>query len=110
LSRNLGLQFGIGAGGADAALNFHLTSDKDKDLYFSFAAVYLPVVDHLVLPTISFGSRWYFGSKADNGLIFEVGSAYTFREGSREVFGDEITLEKNTVYPRVAIGIVFKLD
>lgn len=110
LSSNLGVQFGIGTGGTDLGLNLHLTSDKDKDLYFSFAAAYLPVFDHLVMPVVSFGSRWYFGASANPGFTFELGSAYAFKEGSAEFMDEEYTIDKNQLLPRLALGVVFKLD
>ncbi len=108
-NRAVGGRFGLGLGGVEAGLNFHLTSDLRKDLYFGATAVYLPVFDHLVSPFLFFGMRYFFGESARSGVGFEIGSGYNFVDRSPELFDGEIDLDKNMILPRFSLGAVFKL-
>jgi|GEM_PF-5169625 len=105
----LGLQAGVGAAGINAGLNFHVASDMKKDLYFSGLAVYLPSFDHLVMPSIAFGMRWYLGPAYRVGLDFALGTMIVLKDADMEVGDRRLLLEKDRILPRLSLGLAFKL-
>ncbi|MBD3391709.1 MAG: hypothetical protein GF418_06585 [Chitinivibrionales bacterium] len=109
LSYLLGMQIGLGASGINAGANFHVASDMKKDMFFSALAIYLPGFEHLVMPSLSFATRWYFGSEYRVGLSAGVGIAMALKNAENEVLDRTYTLDEGTVLPRVAIGVAFKL-
>jgi hypothetical protein len=109
LSRAVGLQAGIGLTGIDLGMNFHLTSDLRKDIYFSVIGVYVPIIDNLVAPGAAFGLRRYFGEKARAGIGLELGFLLTFKDYSPGILDDVFTFDKNQVIPRIGLGATFKL-
>jgi hypothetical protein len=108
-NRAVGGRVGLGLGGVEAGLNFHLTSDMRKDLFFAATVAYLPALDHLTTPILGFGMRWYWGPNARTGVGVEIGSGYNFVDRSPEFFDGELDVAKHTVLPRIALGVVFKL-
>jgi hypothetical protein len=109
LSYVVGAQAGIGLGGADVGVNFHITSDMYKDLFFSLQAVYWPLFDHLLMPSITFASRWYMGTDKRVGFMLEFGSAVALREVSAELGSRTIRIRENQVLPRIGLAATFKL-
>jgi hypothetical protein len=110
MSYNWGLQLGLGVGGANAALNLHLTSDATKDLYFSGGMIYWPWIHHLFLPQLGFGMRWFPAASHDVGIAFEMGSAFALKSVSREIRDRTIEIEEYQFVPRAALGVVFRLE
>jgi len=109
LSRAIGVKFGVGIPGADVGFNVHLASDLRKDLYFSFTGIYEPALENLFMPAAEFGMRWYIGRAARVGIGIEAGTAVSFQEVEKDLFGELITIKKNQAIPIVALGVVFKL-
>jgi hypothetical protein len=109
LSYLFGLQAGIGLGGFDAGANLHVTSDMNKDIYFSVIAICLPTFEGLIMPSLSFGARFYLSQDKRIGISGELGSAYSFRDVSMDLMGKNLPIQKGQAIPKISIAAVFKV-
>ncbi|MBD3314215.1 MAG: hypothetical protein GF344_00380 [Chitinivibrionales bacterium] len=109
LSYAVGVQAGVGLGGADVGLNFHVASDMYKDLFFSLQAVYWPLFDNLIMPSATFSTRWFMGGEKRVGFTLEFGSAVVLREVSAEIDDKTIEIAENQALPRIGLAVAFKL-
>jgi hypothetical protein len=109
LSYLLGLQAGIGLGGIDAGADLHVTSDMNKDIYFSVIAICLPTFEGIVMPSLSFGARFYLSADKRTGISAELGSAYSLRDASMDLMGKTYTIQKGQAIPKISLAAVFKV-